>query len=170
MGDEEEILGRRPLKVIMMAPVIFLDWDGVLIGEDRLWSDLAMTELNRLCRETGAAIVLTTSCRYSRSIEGLHSIMLQNGLNESIIVLGETRDLSGWRGARAKGQWLYGFERLSKGEEIGQWLATYPDVEHFIVIDDQPGVCAPYETHTVSPVGAFSAKDRIRAMILLGVI
>lgn len=150
-----------------MTPVIFLDWDGVLILEDGQWSSSAMTELNTLCHDTGATIVLSTSCRYSRSVEELRHTMLQNGFDATIPVLGETRDLSELRAAARNGQWLYGFERLSKGEEIAQWLAAHPDIDRFIIIDDRPRACAPYEARTVAPVGAFCADDRSQAMHLL---
>ena len=84
---------------------VFLDWDGVLIQADGQWSPFAMAELNRLCLETGAAIVLSTSLRYARSVDQLHAAMLENGFAASIPVLGETRDLNELRDAARRGRW-----------------------------------------------------------------
>lgn len=74
-------------------PVIFLNFEGVLVFSDGQWSLEAMQELNRFCLETGAAVVLTTSCRYGCSVEELCQMLLDNGLSENVTVLGETRDL-----------------------------------------------------------------------------
>jgi hypothetical protein len=89
----------------MKTPVIFLDWEGVMIGEDKQWSVSAMNELNQFCLEVDAAIVLTTSYRYSQPPKTLHQKMRQNGLDRSIHMLGETRDLDAYRAAAKRGDW-----------------------------------------------------------------
>ena len=85
------------------------------------------------------------------------------------VVLGETRDLSAYRAAEKKGdlKFLCEFERWSKGREIAAWLDEHPGATRYIVIDDQPHICAPYQARTVVPEGAFSAGDRLWAMKLL---
>lgn len=150
-------------------PVIFLDFDGVLILPDGMWCPEAMPELNRLCLETGASIVLTTSFRYSGSARALHKTMLAHGFDSKIPVLGETRDLSAYRAAEKRGDLMFQAtsERWSKGREIAAWLSEHPGAERYVVIDDQPHICAPYQKRTVVPVGAFSAGDRVRALKLL---
>ncbi len=151
------------------APVIFLDFDGVLIAGDGRWSAEAMGELNLLYLESGAAVVLSTSLRYHSSVKALHQALRRNGLDARIPLLGETRDLSAYRAAQKRGDFLFQceFERLSKGEEIEQWLSDHPNTRRFIVIDDHPEICAPYGSRTVAPVGAFCAEDRRRALELL---
>ncbi len=151
-------------------PVIFLDFDGVLVLPDGEWCPEAMLELNRLCFETGAAIVLTTSFRYSGSARALHKMLLANGFDKEIAVLGETRDLDAFRAAEKRGDLMFQvmFEKWSKGREIEVWLGAHPGATRYIVIDDQPHICAPYQERTVVPVGAFSAGDREWAMKLLG--
>ena len=150
-------------------PVIFLDFDGVLILRDGEWCAEAMLELNRLCLETGAAAVLTTSFRYSGSVKALHQTMLKHGFGKEIVVLGETRDLSAYRAAEKRGDLMFQVEfgRYSKGREIAAWLGEHPGATRYIVLDDQPHICAPYQKRTVVPVGAFSAGDRLWAMKLL---
>ena len=151
-------------------PVIFLDFEGVLVFPDGTWSVEAMHELNRLCLETGAGVVLTTSGRYGSSVAELHRMLLDNGLDKSIPVFGETRDLGAYRAAEKSGDLLFlcEFERWSKGREIAAWLEAHPGATRFVVVDDRPQICAPYQSRTVVPVGAFSADDRLWAMKLLG--
>ncbi len=150
-------------------PVVFLDFEGVLVFTDGTWSLEAMHELNRLCLETGAGVVLTTLGRYSASVKELHRMLLANGLDKEVPVLGETRDLGAYRAAEKSGDLLFlcGFERWSKGREIEQWLNEHPGATRFVVVDDKPRICAPYQKRTVVPVGALSASDRQRAMRLL---
>ncbi len=158
-------------------PVIFLDFDGVLVLRDGEWCPEAMGELNRLCLETGAVVVLTTSFRYSGSVKALHKMLLAHGFDRNIAVLGETRDLGAFRAAELgafraaekRGDLMFQveFERWSKGREIAQWISEHPGATRYIVIDDQPHICAPYQKRTVVPVGAFSAGDRLWAMKLL---
>ncbi|RYD69272.1 MAG: hypothetical protein EOP84_28785 [Verrucomicrobiaceae bacterium] len=152
-----------------MTPVIFLDWDGVLVFGAEGWSADAMAQLNLLCLETGAAIVLTTSCRYEMPLKKLVATMRRNGLDKKVPVLGETRDLDAYRNALSKNdfEFLVGFERWSKGREIRAWLEDHPEVERFVVIDDHPELCTPYEEQTVVPVGPFSVADRALAATLL---
>jgi len=158
------------IKLPAQVPIIFLDFEGVLIQEDRGWSAEAMGELNRLCLESGAALVLSTSLRYQSSVRALHQTLRRNGLDARVRVRGETRDLSAYRSAARKGDWLFQaqFERQSKGEEIAQWLAAHPECGSFVVIDDRPELCAPYGSRTVVPMGAFCVEDRRRALELLG--
>ncbi len=155
--------------VSQTPPVIFLDFEGVLSFPDGTWSVEAMAELNRLCLETGAGVVLTTLDRYGSSVAELRRMLLDNGLDKAVAVLGETRDLGAYRAAEKSGdlQLLCEFERWSKGREIAAWLNEHPGATRFVVIDDQPHICAPYGKRTVVPMGAFSAGDRVRAMRLL---
>jgi hypothetical protein len=150
-------------------PVIFLDFDGVLILPGGEWCPEAMQELNCLCLETGAAVVLTTSFRYSGSVRALHGMLLKHGFSPEVAVVGETRDLGAYRAAEKRGDLMFlcEFERWSKGREIAEWLEQHPGAKKYIVIDDQPHICAPYQNRTVVPVGAFSAGDREWAMKLL---
>jgi hypothetical protein len=152
-----------------IKPVIFLDFDGVLILASGEWCPEAMRELNRLCLDTRAAVVLTTSFRYLGSARALHGMMLKHGFDPDVAVLGETRDLGAYRAAEKRGDLMFlcGFERWSKGREIAAWLEQHPGATRYIVIDDQPHICAPYQNRTVVPVGAFNAGDRQWAMKLL---
>ena len=149
------------------APVIFLDFDGVLIGPDDASSNSAIRELTQLCRHTGAALIFITSLRYRFDVAQLHAMMLQNGFDATLPFVGEVRDLSDWRDAVGRGQWP-SQKRLSKAEEIAAFLEANPEIERFVIIDDDdPRKFAPYEDFTVSPCGVFSAEDRLAAIALL---
>jgi hypothetical protein len=127
-------------------PVIFLDFDGVLILHGGEWCREAMLKLNWLCLDTAAAVVLTTSFRYSGSVRALHKRLLKNGFDPNISVLGETRDLGVYRAAERWGDLMFQveFERWTKGHEIAAWLEQHPGATRYMVIDDQPRICAPY--------------------------
>jgi hypothetical protein len=114
----------EPTATTLPKPVIFLDFDGVLILPGGDWCPEAMVELNRLCIETDAAVVLTTSFRYSGSVQALHGMLLNYGFAPEVAVLGETRDLGAYRAAEKKGDLMFlcEFERCSKGREITEWL------------------------------------------------
>ncbi len=74
--------------------------------------------------------------------------MIGNGFDKAVPVVGETRDLSAYRAAQKRGDLMFQvtFERWSKGQEIAQWLGEHPGATRFVVIDDQPHICAPYQT------------------------
>ncbi|PQV62711.1 hypothetical protein B1R32_12427 [Abditibacterium utsteinense] len=91
--------------VTQTPPVIFLDFEGVLVFPDGQWSVEAMHELNRLCLETGGGLVLTTSCRYSAFVKALRKALLENGLDKAVTVLGETRDLDAYRKPESRVGW-----------------------------------------------------------------
>jgi hypothetical protein len=74
--------------------------------------------------ETGAAMLLTTSFLYSGSVKALHKMLLANGFDKDVPVLGETRDLGVYRAVEKRGNWVFQveFEQWSKGRVIAEWL------------------------------------------------
>lgn len=116
--------------------VIFLDFDGVVNtvifeqGEPepdysyphkkRVNNYQAICWLNKLCRETDAKIVVSSSWRLSENCN-LGECLYNGGLNRSVRVLGSTPRLPG----------------ECRGAEIKDWLEKYGhEVENFIIIDD----------------------------------
>jgi hypothetical protein len=111
--------------------VLFLDIDGVL-NSDR--SDLAFGGLpdgfmphdlarfdpvalalvRRLCAETGAAVVLSSSWR-------LHHTVQEAAAGLGLPVVDSTRDLG---------------SSFGRSDEITLWLATHPEVTHYAIVDD----------------------------------
>ncbi len=111
--------------------VIFLDFDGVLntpayldeVGYDGPVAasgqidTRAVDELNCLVALTGAKVVVSSTWRKYYSVEGLQQLLESRGFRGEII--GKTLEL-----------WCY------RGAEIRDWLYEHPEVEQFVILDD----------------------------------
>ena len=112
--------------------IIFLDYDGVVntlcfqdvnespnfnFPEDnKVNNTQAIGWLNRLCKETGAKIVVTSTWRkYKNYKECLYNA----GLNKEIEIIDNTDDK--------------GYTRIA---EIRRWLALHPEVKSYVILDD----------------------------------
>jgi len=129
----------------MSYPVIFLDIDGVLNSiefakrtEFTGWPDghidhEAVKHLNRLITETNAKIVISSSWRKMVDPEELAGVLARAGCIGEII--GETPDfwhMESWERpipAARDG-------RFVRGDEIQAWLDAHPEVEVFVIFDD----------------------------------
>lgn len=105
--------------------VIFLDVDGVLndMGDDNIAEDWDtpspkhLEPLKEIVDRTGASIVLTSSWRlYPRACKRLQEAMAPYGLTW----IDATRELGPTRGA-----------------EIRDWLHRHPNIQHFVILDDE---------------------------------
>lgn len=120
--------------------VVFLDIDGVLnyrqhnlkvgetarldeMGQPDWWTAMfnrdCVTQLNRIVRETGAKVVLSSSWRKSFSVSDMQSMLEDKGFEGELI--GATPDHG---------------KRPCRGEEAQAWLSDHPEVESFVLIDD----------------------------------
>lgn len=114
--------------------VIFLDYDGVVNtlwfndvngeprfdfpNDNRVNNTQAIAWLNKLCRETGAKIVVSSTWRlYDNYKECLYNA----GLNKDIEILGRTKKLG-----------------TARGIEIQDWLDEHQElnIEKFVILDD----------------------------------
>jgi hypothetical protein len=131
----------------MSYPVIFLDIDGVLNSIDfskrteHKWPDWpkwpdgqidrdAVAHLNRLITATGAKIVISSSWRKMLDPEELAKVLARNGCIGEVI--DETPDffkLEFWERPTPDG-------RFVRGDEIQAWLDEHPEVEAFVIFDD----------------------------------
>jgi HAD domain in Swiss Army Knife RNA repair proteins len=131
--------------------VIFLDIDGVLNCRqyfetrtlveglcDRAAYDLdtaAVERLNHLVAQTGAVVVVSSSWRHGRSVEQLADILSERGFVGT--VLSKTRDWHTPMSRRVKTATPPKSERLEqRGDQIRDWLDEHPEVDSFIVLDD----------------------------------
>lgn len=115
--------------------VVFLDYDGVVntpqwslkngkwvcrygFPEDGRVNDLqAVQWVSEFCEKHGYDIVVSSTWR----IDDNYIECLRNGgLRESIKILGKTPRLS----------------HECRGNEIGKWLSEHPDVEQYLIFDD----------------------------------
>ena len=136
--------------------VVFLDIDGVLNNPGTYCSDApwkqepadgplrvpvepsCMGRLNRLLRESGAKVVISSSWRLFARYEDLGPALVRYGLVGDVI--GETPDLVNdpvwldrwWTREGAP----FEYERIERGMEITEWLAAHPEVEEFVILDD----------------------------------
>jgi uncharacterized protein YaaR (DUF327 family) len=98
--------------------IIFLDIDGVLnnyntLGERLSWESDSVKILNRIIKETGAEIVLSSTWRKLKSYRNI----IKNDMK--INYIGKTPSLY-----------------KKRGIEIQTWLDENPGVEKFVILDD----------------------------------
>ena len=114
--------------------IIFLDYDGVVNtlwfqdvngnpnfnfpSDNKVNNTQAIAWLNKLCRETGAKIVVTSTWR---SVRNYKECLYNAGLNKKIEILGKTKNLG-----------------IKRGIEIQNWLDTHKklNIEKFVILDD----------------------------------
>ena len=108
-------------------PVIFLDMDGVLCtpraavatrdsGLIRALDPLGIAFLNRLCEDTGAVYVVSSTWRKEIEVP----LLLQ---------------AAGVRGD-CHVDWRTDEHGPRRGDEIQRWLDAHPDVTNFVILDD----------------------------------
>lgn len=120
-----------------MSAVIFLDFDGMLNnhetflacrGKSREVIDAAAVRLvESLCDRTGAQIVVSSTWRYM-GLERLREVLSRHGLTNPELIIDITPDLD----HQVAGVWLSPI----RGDEIQAWLDAHPEVDHFVILDD----------------------------------
>lgn len=165
--------------------VIFLDIDGVLnhpgtwSAWDRATMDLqrslgleplpipveaaCMARLNRVVAATGAKIVISSSWRLHARWQDLGPALARRGLAGEVV--GETPVPPNFEG------WPLRIPRPAqsgRGREIAAWLASHPEVEAFVILDDDPDTepLTAHHVHTIGFVG-LTDEDAARAVAIL---
>jgi hypothetical protein len=148
----------------MKTPIIFLDFDGVLNqlgrtygGRDpERWVDAdCVARVDRLVKETGAKIVISSSWRlgYSRFI--MQGILQMKGLGD---VRNVVIDVTG------------GYDERPRGEEIQDWRTAHGHTGPYAILDDLPArEFEGHLTHLVNTNGkaGFTEGDYDRAKKIL---
>ena len=129
--------------------VIFLDIDGVLVTRnsikyqhlnypnepDTLFSQKAVKNLNKLIRLTNAKIVISSTWRLFHSLADLKKIFKKQGIKGDII---STTSVE-----RATVE-----EDIPRGKKITDWLEQHPEVEQYVIIDDDVKAdCIQFHPH-----------------------
>ncbi len=142
--------------------IIFVDIEGVLInlGSQRLGDQAdpaCVARLNRLAAETQAALVVSSTWRSQD--QGEITGLLQ-GWGVTAPVAGVTDDLSYLDLTAPIG--------IRRGDEIGQWLDEHPEVDDFVILDDDDdmGSLRPYLVQTETDLG-LTDDQATRAALLL---
>jgi hypothetical protein len=101
--------------------VIFLDFDGVIVTAHTRYhsGDMYCVHLlNRLIKETGAKIVVSSMWRTGRTVEELRTLLTEWGVEGEVI---------------DKTPVDHG---VIRGVEIDRWLAKHPEVTSYVILDD----------------------------------
>lgn len=108
--------------------IIFLDIEGVLVGANGpadVPDPARVDRLNALAERTGAHLVVTSTWR-SQGLDELTTLL--RGWGVTAPVAGLTDDLSYLDFTTPIG--------LHRGDELGRWLDQHPQVEDFVILDD----------------------------------
>lgn len=147
--------------------VIFLDMDGVLnnsewnrfdhlderFGKDRkgdLWwvaqiNPEAVGHLNRIIKETGAKVVISSSWRHSHTPKAMQALLDAAGFNGEVI--DQTPPGHHTPIQEEDGTWFGPKMSLHpmRGHEIAYWLHLNPRVTKYVILDDDSDFEVEYE-------------------------
>lgn len=118
-------------------PIIFLDIDGVLNNQGcyrpgnvgkygRNPDPQCIAALNSILDATGAEIVVSSTWRMGRTVEQLREMLTAWGVRGRVVGATPT-------GCEEGALIVPGMRR---GHEIGAWLVEHPEVERFVILDD----------------------------------
>lgn len=143
--------------------VIFLDFDGVITIHSSKWN-ISLEHIKRIkeiCDKTGAKLVISSSWqRYGRQGESREE-RVKNWLN-GILMKGYrgvikqffaqyTYDMSGR---------FYGEFGNVRGSDIKSWLTRNPEVDSYVIIDDEADMLDEQIFNFVQTDMAFGIQDR----------
>lgn len=157
-------LDRLRRRLVVEHAVVFLDLDGVCNGTAALarrraadpkasvfWLDpVCVRELDRLCFACDAVVVLTTSWRDTRSAADLEAELHAAGF--SGFVLDTTPDF----GSMAQ-----------RPAEVRAWLDRHPEVDRWVVLDDEDDGHDPDHFVPVEAMTGLTATTRLAAAYVL---
>ena len=121
--------------------IIFLDVDGVLNFSEcwtrpenkgkcgKIWDNECVAQLNRIVKETGAKIVVSSSWRILK--EHYNAVLNEMGIEGEILGKTPTRlPVTNINGVR-------------RGDEIQSWMDTQDiePIEKFVILDDDSDMC-----------------------------
>lgn len=143
--------------------VLFLDIDGVLNSsrtaeafgryswtldpdEMRLFDAVALGMIRRLCAETGAVVVWSSTWRLSYSINDLGTAFDLPTVGETPVLVPGTR-----------------------GDEIAAWLADHPEVTTYAIVDDDDDMLPEQQLRFVktNPINGLTYEDYLNLLSIL---
>lgn len=125
-----------------MRRIVFLDIDGVLCtarahaayamkgGQWLYWDPLGCTLLRRLCKETCAEIVISSTWRNHK--DDLFTRLREHNLVEYL-----------------HEDWKTGASMSSRGEEIDVWIKNHFDIGSYVILDDDRDMLPEQLSHFV---------------------
>ena len=143
--------------------VIFLDFDGVITIPETKWN-ISLEHVKRvkkICDETGAKLVISSSWqRYGRAGESRED-RVKNWLDGIL--------MKGYKGAIKKFFTDYTYDMSGRfynefgnvrGSDIKSWLTRNPDVDNYVIIDDEGDMLDEQLYHFVQTDWVFGIQDR----------
>lgn len=119
--------------------VIFLDFDGVISVLSNRWelSERHMRRVKKICDETGAKIVISSSWRW----ESVDTTLLKiyERCRDLMVNCGEDLPVDDSHFLFNKDMIIGVTKRMgpaSRGKEIKKWLDEHPEVERYVILDD----------------------------------
>lgn len=122
-----------------MKKCIFLDFDGVITTLKSNWNlDKAKMEMvKRICDETGAKIVISSSWRrytLADTIESITTNQIEKGQEPFLMpeyIVGITARMYSFKfGLREE------HYKVCRGVEIDRWLWEHPQIVNYVILDD----------------------------------
>lgn len=134
-------INERNRKGCKVVKVIFLDFDGVITTKKSKWrlDDEKMSLVKEICDKTGAKIVISSSWRRNDVETTLKSVFGKDYddshylLNSKMVVGVTERPASTFRGT-----------------DIQKYLDTHPEIENYVILDDDTGMLDSQREHFVN--------------------
>ena len=162
--------------------VIFLDCDGVLNSTFWYYSDLNPGNINgedgdidpkcvervlKICKETGAKIVISSD--WKLSWPGAKIRLEKAGFPEGLII---DKTPEAWSWGMSKRDYMLGGDDsvdYSRGKEIDMWLEKHEDVTNFVILDDRLDFTEDQQPHFIhiNPYYGISDDDADIAIMTL---
>lgn len=143
--------------------VIFLDFDGVITTHSTKWNIGLeyVKRIKKICDETGAKLVISSSwqryggkgeSREDRVKNWLNGILMKEYNGDIKKFFTEyTYDMSGR---------FYGEFGNVRGSDIKSWLVRNPDVDNYVIIDDESDMLDEQIFNFIQTDMAFGIQDR----------
>ena len=127
-----------------MNKIIFLDFDGVITTRDSKWEidNNKCLLVKKICDETGAKIVISSSWRYSTVEKTIDAYKLHDWILTPYII-DVTKNLSmsiGWD--------LFSYFPL-RGLEISEYINKHDLIQNYVIIDDDSDMLYIQKDHFV---------------------
>lgn len=111
----------------------------------------AIMWLNKLCIESGADIVITSTWKL-HGLDNVIESLRNSGLIDNIKVIGATPRISG----------------SLRGDEIRIYLSEHPEIDNFVILDDDRDMCEFVDKLVQTDVYVgFTMRDYLKALDIL---
>ena len=139
--------------------VIFLDFDGVITTYSTKWniSLRHVKRVKKICDETGAKLVISSSWRHENVQKTIDGIIGKTKLcprNKMLYwLIDNIYDITPWFSDKK-------YNGTGRGGEIQTWLDKHPEVDNYVIIDDETDMLDEQIFNFVQTDWTFGIQDR----------